>query len=138
MNLSSITSIFTGGVTTIYKYLAIGGIVLSGLVGAYFYGHHAGVQEQLAAQERGVIKTQQNNITITKLQTVIDTTAVDALQKKLDSEKELTESLKKKISTLSNQQLQVIKTSLNGDPPQCVLSKDWVDAYNASVKGAIP
>jgi hypothetical protein len=138
MNLLSIANIFSGGTATLYKYLAIGGIVLSGLVGSYFYGHHLGVQSQLVAQEKSVIKNQQTVLTITKYQTVIDTKAVGDLQKQLDSEKAKTLVLKNKISTLSNQQLQVLKPAVNGNPPECVLSKAWVDDYNASVKRAIP
>jgi len=133
----NLLDIFSGGMTKVYKYLAIGGMVLGAMVGSYFYGHHVGVEVQKVTQQQGVIKSQEKTITITKIQTVIDTQAVDLLQKQLDAEKSVNISLQNKISTLSNQTLQVVKQTVDGKP-ECVLSKEWVDTYNASIKGANP
>jgi len=40
--LSSVTSVFTGGQSTLYKWLAIGGVLLALLVGSFLYGLHYG------------------------------------------------------------------------------------------------
>jgi len=133
----NLLDIFSGGMTKVYKYLAIGGLILGGMVSSYFYGNHVGVEAQKVAQQQGIIKTQERTITITKTQTVIDTKAVDSLQKQLDSEKATNIALKNHLSTLTNQNLQEVKQTTDGKQ-ECVLSKEWVDTYNASIKGANP
>jgi hypothetical protein len=138
MDLSKITTIFSGGLSIVYKWLAIGGIILSLMVGSYFYGHHVGAQSQETKQAKQDVKDEAKVVTIVQIQKVIDTNAVDTLQKQLDSERNKTLELQTKLSSMSEQQLQVIKPATSTTPVQCVLSKDWVDQYNASIKGATP
>lgn len=40
--VSDVTTVATGGLSTVYKWLAIGGVLLALCVGCYFYGHHVG------------------------------------------------------------------------------------------------
>jgi len=127
--LKKSASLFTGGATTVYKYLAIIGTVLSLCIGSYFYGVHNGSLSQKVAVGQQINKDQQKVITITKTQTIVDNSAVAAVQQKLDAEKSKTSELQRRVNALSANQLFV--TTSTG---KCNLSPDWVQLYNESVK----
>lgn len=127
-----ILSIFTGGMSTVYKWAAIGGAILAIAVTAFFYGEHMQAGVDASKQLKQTVKQEQQTITITKIQTVVDTSAVDALQKKLDGEKQLNAILQQKLTDINSKNLTVVTGE--GANATCKLSKDWVDIYNGSLQ----
>lgn len=128
----SLLSIASGGMSTIYKYLAIGGVVLGLAVTAFFYGEHLQAKVDSAKQLAQDVKQQQQVITITKTETVIDTQAVDSLQTKLDAATAKNAGLQKQLADLKSSNLTVITGQ--GANVSCSLSPDWVGLYNTSLQ----
>lgn len=128
--LSGITSIFTGGQSTLVKWAAIlGGVAIVG-VGAFFYGMHQGELSAANSVLKSTVKTQTKVVTITKIETKIDTSVVSKLQKQLDSAKGKEVQLQQKIQQLKSAKLTVVNVK-NGS---CKLSKNWAQIYNESIK----
>lgn len=130
--ISSITGLATGGMSTVYKYLAIGGVVLGLAVTAFFYGEHIQASVDSAKQLKQDVKQEQQVITITKVQTVIDTQAVDDLQTKLDAANAKNAGLQKQLADLKSSNLTVITGQ--GANTTCSLSSDWINLYNGSLQ----
>lgn len=130
--ISSITSLASGGMSTVYKYLAIGGIALGLAVGGFMYGEHVRGAMDSAAQLKQDVKQEKQVITITKIQTVVDTSAVDALQTKLDSANAKNAGLQKQLADLKSSNLTVVTGT--GANATCSLAPDWINLYNGSIK----
>ena len=128
-----VAGIASGGMTTIYKYAAIGGAVLALTVGAFFYGDHVGGLSQKNAVLTQANKQEIKTITIEHTQTVVDTNAVDALQKKVDQLAADKTALLLQLKNTPAPSLTNITTA-NG-VQTCSLSKSWVDMYNQSITG---
>ena len=132
--LSSITSVVSGGSSTVIKYAAIAGAVLALAVGSFFYGNHVGSLAEKNAVLAQAAKQQQKTITIVQKQTVVDTTAVAALQKKVDQLAGTNAKLKSQINGLATSALTVITLPTKIQPDAtCSLSSDFVKLYNQSI-----
>lgn len=130
--ITDITGLFTG--TTITKWLAIGGAACALAIGAYLYGHHEGTLAESAAVAAAAAKQDQKTIVVTQKQTVVDTTAVTALQKQLDTVKGQNIGLQKQLAAATAAQL-ATATTTNGTT-SCQLTTDWTSIYNQSIGAA--
>lgn len=132
--LGKVAGVASGGMSVVYKYLAIAGVVLAIAIGSYFYGHHVGTLAESNAILKQATKQQIKTITIEHTQTVIDTTAVTKLQKQVDQLSADKKDLQAKLKATPTKELTNIITGANG-VTSCVLSKSWVDLFNQSVNG---
>jgi hypothetical protein len=116
-------SIATGGMSTIYKWLAIGGVILGMCVGAFFYGKHLGDQASAAAISAYAAKRDQQDIDLLGTSTTIGNKIV--LQ---------TKTITKVIHDNNNQ----IQSEIPTLADTAVLSSGWLRLYNASASGTVP
>lgn len=129
---SLVTTTATGGMSIVTKYMAEIGVVMVLVVGAGLWGYHLGSLAEKNAVLAATNKAAAKVVTITKVETVIDTNAVSKLQKQLDIAKGKDAHLQAQLKALKESQLTVIKgTGINAT---CELSPDWLSIYNGSLK----
>lgn len=112
-------------------------MVLSIIVAAFLWGYHSGSASEKEAVATAAAKQDQKTIIVTQKQTVVDTTAVTALQKQLDSEKGVNAKLQSQVASLSVQQLTTVTPATSTVPESCDLSSNWTSVYNASLQPSV-
>lgn len=108
------------------KFAAIA--IVAGVL--FFTGFRVGMHHVEFKVQKQIIREQGKTIVIHDKQTVIDTSAVTALQRKNDALQARNDRLQ---SELSKKPLTVIIPATKTAPAQCYMSKSWVDLYNQSV-----
>lgn len=121
--ISSVTSIFSGGMTTVYKYLAIGGLALSLAVGGYFYGSH--------------VASAAGKLAIAKIQAADNAKITDLLGiQTITNDKIVTQVVTKTVHI--HDQTKQIEQNILKLPDTEHLSFGWVRDYNASINYQVP
>lgn len=121
-----LSSLTTSLIPEPYALLARVGVVLLVLTGAFATGWIKKGEADQNAVNKQLVADQVKIIHIKDTQTIVDNTAVGQLQKQVASLQANNSKLQRQIA--SSGSLTVVT---NGS---CVLSKDWVDIYNASVE----
>lgn len=131
MSFLSFFGTVTAGIwPTVLKWTAIGGAMVALCAGTFIWGEHLGSSSQLAKQMAADVKVQERTIIQEKIQTVVDTTAVDNLQKKVDALTATNTSLQAQIAGAQ----QVTKIEQTPTGPVCELGTDWIKIYNESLQ----
>jgi len=123
--ISSITSLASGGMSTVYKYLAIGGVVLALLVGAFFYGKHFGDEDSKLAIANLTAKYEKQMTDLLGLQTVTNTKIV-------------TQVVTKVVTIHDNKGKGDVAAHNDTDDANTVLSPKWTCIHNAAVDSSDP
>lgn len=131
--MSVLTSLLSGGMTTVYKYLAIGGAVLAIGVGAFFYGVHTGSADETAAVAQAAANQNAKTVVTVEKQTVVDTSAVEGLSTQLAKVNGTNAKLQAQLKQLQESQLTTITPATPTAPATCQLSPSWVQLYNSSL-----
>lgn len=119
--ISSITSIASGGMSKVYKWLAILGVVLSIAVGSYFYGVHMESQKGKAEISAMKAKYEGEEADLLGLQTISTTRIVTQVVTK---------------TVIIHDQANTINTLIPLVPDTQPLSVGWLSIYNASATGS--
>jgi hypothetical protein len=120
--LSSITSVATGGMSTIYKYLAIGFIALGLAVGGYIYGVHMEGMKYKAQVAQLEAKYQKDETDLLGLQSVTNTKVV-------------TQYVTKTVTI--HDQVKQLQTQINDLHDDALLTAGWLRIADASASGDV-
>lgn len=120
-----ILSFATGGMSTVYKWAAIGGAVLVLIVIAFFYGKHLG--------------TQAGDLKIADLTAKYETQLSDLLGiQSITNTKIVIEVVTKTVTIHDNKGKGDVAAENDVDDKNIVLSPKWTCIHNAAVDGSDP
>lgn len=122
--LDKVTTVFSGGSAVVYKWLAIGGIILSLCVGSFFYGKHLG---DLTSKEEIAVYTQKR-----------DQQALDLLGVNLQTADKIVTVYDTKVKVIHDTAKETANIATNIVPDREYFSRGWVRTYNASTTGSVP
>ena len=120
----SILSFATGGMSTVYKYAAIGGLALALAVGGFFYGLHVGNLQSKAAIATYADKRDKQDIDLLGLNTVTVNRIVTQT---------ITQT-----KVIHDNAVQTSNIAITLVPDHELFSLGWVRTYNASTTGDVP
>jgi hypothetical protein len=119
-----ILSIATGGMSTVYKYLAIGGIVLALIVGAGWKGYSMGKATAAATINAYVAKRDAEDASLLG----VDTKIADRIVTQYVTTTKVIHDVQTQTQTVIH----------NNVPDHELLSNGWLCAHNSSALGAVP
>lgn len=120
-----ILSFATGGMSTVYKYLAIGGVALALAVGCYFYGRHDGTEAGKLAIAQLTAKYEKQLTDLLGVQTITNT-------------KIITQVVTKIVTIHDNANKGDQAAQNDTDDKNIILSPKWTCIHNAAVDGSDP